>query len=66
MAMSGSQSLWLRKPVTTIVGSPIAPAGHTIESLVAATRDQIQALLPDYQEPGGIKLLRGPLSRAFL
>lgn len=65
VAVSGSQSLWLGKRVTTIIGTPIEPQGYTIESLVAEAHRQVQALLPVYREPRGPKLFRSVLSQAF-
>jgi len=65
VGISGSRHLWLGKRVTTIVGTPIPPAGHTVESLVAMARDRVEALLPTYVEPRGPRFFRRLLSRAF-
>jgi 1-acyl-sn-glycerol-3-phosphate acyltransferase len=56
--LSGTKDLWLRKKIRVFIGEPISPEGHTVESLVEEGRHRLQALLPEYHEPRGPKLLR--------
>ncbi len=65
VALSGTQELWLRKPVRVIIGPPIAPAGHTVDSLVALTRERLAGFLPAYVHPDGPRLLRKRLTHLF-
>jgi 1-acyl-sn-glycerol-3-phosphate acyltransferase len=65
VALSGTQDLWLRKQVRLIVGTPIESDGHSVDSLVAAAEARIRELLPPYQDPGGVKLLRHGLTHLF-
>jgi 1-acyl-sn-glycerol-3-phosphate acyltransferase len=65
VALSGTKDLWFRKRVRVIIGKPIAPAGHTPESLTDTAFQTIKRLLPEYTEPAGRKLLRRQLTRLF-
>ena len=65
VALSGTQDLWLRKPVRLIVGEPIESDGQTVESLVTLAETRMRALVPPYHDPGGVKLLRKRLTHLF-
>jgi 1-acyl-sn-glycerol-3-phosphate acyltransferase len=65
VALSGMKDLWLRKTVRLMVGEPIESDGHTVESLVTLAETRMRELLPPYQDPGGIKLLRKRLTHLF-
>ena len=65
VALSGTQDLWLRKPIRLIIGSPIESNGHTVDTLVAVAEARMRELLPGYQDPGGVKLLRHGLTHLF-
>jgi len=65
VALSGTQDLWLRKTVRLIVGPLIESTGHSVDSLVAVAEARIHELLPTYQDPGGVKLLRHGLTHLF-
>jgi 1-acyl-sn-glycerol-3-phosphate acyltransferase len=65
VALSGTKDLWFRKRVRVIIGKPIAPEGHTPESLTDTAFQTIKDLLPEYREPVGRKLLRRQLTRLF-
>src|SRR5438445_1193348 len=65
VALSGTQDLWLRKPVRLIVGEPIESDGQTVESLVTLAETRMRALVPPYHDPGGVKLLRKRLTHPF-
>jgi 1-acyl-sn-glycerol-3-phosphate acyltransferase len=62
VALSGTQDLWLRKTVRLIIGEPIESDGQTVESLVTLAESRMRELLPPYQDPGGVKLLRHRLT----
>jgi 1-acyl-sn-glycerol-3-phosphate acyltransferase len=64
-AISGTRDLWLRKSVRLVIGRPIESSDQTVESLVSLGEAQVRELLPAYRDPGGIKLLRGSLTRLF-
>ena len=65
VALTGTRSLWLGKRIDVVIGEPISPDGHTVESLVAMTRERVQQLMQPYREQTGPKLLRGSLTRMF-
>ena len=65
VALSGTQDLWLRKPIRLIIGQPIESTGQTVESMVTLTEAQMRELLPPYHDPGGTKLLRRRLTHLF-
>jgi len=65
VALSGTQDLWLRKPVRLIVGEPIESDGQTVESLVTLAETRMRGLVPPYHDPGGTKLLRRRLTHLF-
>jgi 1-acyl-sn-glycerol-3-phosphate acyltransferase len=65
VALSGMKDLWLRKTVRMIIGEPIDFGGQTVDSLVAISEARMRALLPAYQDPGGVKLLRKGLTHLF-
>jgi hypothetical protein len=63
--LSGTQDLWLRKPVRLIIGEPIESDGQTVESLVTLAETQMRELVPPYHDPGGVRLLRRRLTHLF-
>jgi 1-acyl-sn-glycerol-3-phosphate acyltransferase len=65
VALSGTQDLWLRKPIRLIIGPPIDSAGQTVESMVALAETRMLDLVPPYQDPGGRKLFRRRLTHLF-
>jgi 1-acyl-sn-glycerol-3-phosphate acyltransferase len=65
VALSGTQDLWLRKPVRLIVGEPIESHGQTVESLVTLAETRMRELVPPYHDPGGAKLFRRRLTHLF-
>jgi 1-acyl-sn-glycerol-3-phosphate acyltransferase len=65
VAISGTQDLWLRKRVRLIIGRPIEGTGHSVDSLVGIAEARMRELLPCYQDPGGVKLLRHGLTHLF-
>jgi len=65
VALSGTQDLWLCKPIRLVIGQPIESTGQTVESMVALAEARIRELLPPYQDPGGTKLLRRRLTHLF-
>jgi hypothetical protein len=65
VALSGTQDLWLRKPIRLIIGPPIDSTGHTVESMVTTAEARMRGLLPPYHDPGGTKLLRHRLTHLF-
>jgi 1-acyl-sn-glycerol-3-phosphate acyltransferase len=65
VAISGTKELWLRKRVLVVIGEPIGPEGHTLDTLTAAARARIRAMLPAEARPSGPRLLRRWLSRLF-
>ena len=65
VALSGTQDLWLRKPIRLIIGAPIESTGQTVESMVTLAEARVRELLPSYRDPGGRKLLRRRLTHLF-
>ena len=65
VALSGTQDLWLRKPIRLIIGQPIESTGQTVESMVALAETRMLDLVPPYQDPGGRKLFRRRLTHLF-
>jgi 1-acyl-sn-glycerol-3-phosphate acyltransferase len=65
VALSGTQDLWLRKPIRLIIGPSIDSTGHTVETMVTAAEARMRELLPLYHDPGGAKLLRHRLTHLF-
>ncbi len=65
VAFSGTKDLWLRKPIRVVIGKPLLPDGHTVDSLVALAEQRLAAMLPVYVEPRGPKLLRRRLTNLF-
>jgi 1-acyl-sn-glycerol-3-phosphate acyltransferase len=65
VALSGTQDLWLRKPIRLIIGPPIDSTGHSVDSLVTLAEVRMRELLPPYHDPGGTKLLRHRLTHLF-
>lgn len=65
VALSGTRQIWVGKSVEVVVGEPIDPAGHDVESLVAVAEERVAALLPTYREPDGPKPLKDWLTHLF-
>jgi 1-acyl-sn-glycerol-3-phosphate acyltransferase len=60
VGLSGTRELWLRKRLT--VGAPLCTAGHTAETLTAAGRETVLALLPERAGGDGLRPLRRQLT----
>ena len=58
VALSGTKDLWLRKQIRVVVGEPVETEGRTVDEVVALGRERLAAILPDYSEPAGRKMLR--------
>ncbi|MDQ6712338.1 MAG: 1-acyl-sn-glycerol-3-phosphate acyltransferase [Candidatus Dormibacteraeota bacterium] len=65
VALSGTQDLWLGKPIRVIIGQPIESTGQTVESMVGLAEARMRELVPPYHDPGGSKLLRHRLTHLF-
>ena len=65
VAMSGPKDVWLGKRVRVFVGEPIATAGLTVDEVHDRGEKAVAALLPEYVEPRGPKLLRRWLTGLF-
>lgn len=65
VALSGTQDLWLRKPIRLIIGAPIDSTGQSVESMVALAQTRMRELVPPYHDPGGTKLFRRRLTHLF-
>ena len=65
VGISGTRELWLRKRLTVTVGKPLPVAGHSAETLTAAGREAVLALLPERAEAGGRRLLARQLTHLF-
>jgi 1-acyl-sn-glycerol-3-phosphate acyltransferase len=58
VGLSGTKDLWLRKKILVFIGAPIPVEGRSVEELVTEGRARLEALLPDYRDPRGPRLLR--------
>ena len=65
VALSGTKDLWFRKRIQVVIGKPLAPTGHSPESLTEAGFRRVRELLPEYVEPPGHKFLRRRLTNLF-
>jgi 1-acyl-sn-glycerol-3-phosphate acyltransferase len=65
IALSGTKDLWLRKPITLIVGNPIPSQGKTVDQVLRLGEEAVARLLPPYQESPGRKPLRVWLTGLF-
>ena len=63
VGLSGSRELWLRKRIHINIGSPISPERVTAPALVDRSREAVCELIPEYRDPGGVKLFRRRLTR---
>lgn len=61
VALSGTQDLWLRKPVAVRVGEAF-PSGTDVHALVDEAQRRLTELMPAYVEPPGPRLLRHRLT----
>jgi 1-acyl-sn-glycerol-3-phosphate acyltransferase len=65
VGLCGTRELWLRKRLTVTVGAPMFGEGHSPESLTAAGRNAVLALLPASVDRGGRRLLVRQLTHLF-
>jgi len=65
VGMSGPKDVWLGKHIRVFIGEPIAAAGKTVDEMHDLGEKAVAALLPEYVEPGGPKLLRRWLTGLF-
>lgn len=65
VALSGTKEVWLRKKVRLVIGAPLRPEGHTVDSLVTQAEQRLAAMLPVYVDATGPKLLRRWLTHLF-
>ncbi|HLZ95939.1 MAG TPA: lysophospholipid acyltransferase family protein [Candidatus Dormibacteraeota bacterium] len=65
VGMSGPKDVWLGKRIRVFIGEPIPPAGKTVDEMHDLGEKAVAALLPEYVEPGGAKLLRRWLTGLF-
>ncbi len=65
VALSGTQDLWLRKPIKVVIGKALPTAGADPTALTDLAFHTIQQMLPAYVEPPGRKLLRNKLTHLF-
>ena len=64
VALSGTQDLWLGKPIRVLIGEPIPP-GDDVDALVKLAEARMRALVPPYSDPGGRKVMRRRLTHLF-
>ena len=65
VALSGTKDLWFRKRIRVVIGEPLQPAGHDVESLAAAAYETMKALMPAYRDQPGRKWFRKKLTNLF-
>jgi 1-acyl-sn-glycerol-3-phosphate acyltransferase len=65
VGLSGTKDVWFRKTIKVFVGEPIPTAGQDPEALTGLGYERVRALVPEYREPGGPKLLRRFLTHLF-
>jgi 1-acyl-sn-glycerol-3-phosphate acyltransferase len=65
VALSGPKDVWLGKRIRVLIGEPIPVAGRTVEEVQRLGEAAVAALLPEYREPSGPKLLRRWLTGLF-
>lgn len=65
-ALSGTETLSLRRHIRLQFGDPIDPAGHTVESLVTATEQAVRQVMPPVSQQRGPRLLERKLTTLFL
>jgi 1-acyl-sn-glycerol-3-phosphate acyltransferase len=65
VALSGPKDVWLGKRIRVFIGEPIPAAGRTVEEVHRLGEAAVAALLPQYREPAGRKLLRRWLTGLF-
>jgi len=65
VGLTGTRELWLRKQLTVTVGRPVSTGGHSPESLTAAGRTAVLALLDGRVDRGGRRLLARQLTTLF-
>jgi 1-acyl-sn-glycerol-3-phosphate acyltransferase len=65
VGLSGTKDVWFRKAIRVFVGEPIPSAGQDPESLTNLAYERVRALIPEYGEPAGRKLLRRFLTNLF-
>ena len=65
VAITGTRSVWLCKRIDVVIGEPISPDGHTVESLVELTRARVVGLMHPYRPGRGPRLWERRLTRMF-
>jgi 1-acyl-sn-glycerol-3-phosphate acyltransferase len=65
VALSGTQDLWLRKPIKVVIGKALPTAGADPTALTDLAFETIKQMLPAYVAPPGRKLLRNKLTHLF-
>jgi len=65
VGMSGPKDVWLGKRIRVFIGEPLPPAGKTVDEMHDLGEKGVAALLPEYVEPRGPKLLRRWLTGLF-
>jgi 1-acyl-sn-glycerol-3-phosphate acyltransferase len=69
IGLCGTRELWVRKRLTVTVGAPVPATGHSPESLTAAGREAVLALLVAIRgedvDRGGRRLLARRLTHLF-
>ena len=65
VGLSGTKDVWFRKTIKVFVGEPIPSAGQEPASLTNLAYERMRALIPEYHEPSGRKLLRRFLTHLF-
>jgi len=65
VALSGTQDLWLRKPVKVVIGKALPTTGADPTALTDLAFQTMKQMLPAYVEPPGRKLLRNKLTHMF-
>ena len=65
VALSGTKDLWLRKPIRVVIGEAIPTSGQEPAALTELAFARMKAMLPEYSEPPGRKLLRNKLTHLF-
>jgi 1-acyl-sn-glycerol-3-phosphate acyltransferase len=65
VALSGTKDLWFRKRIEVVIGETIQTGGRDPAELTELAFQKMKAMLPQYVEPGGPKLLRKQLTHLF-
>jgi 1-acyl-sn-glycerol-3-phosphate acyltransferase len=65
VALSGPKDVWLGKRIGVFIGEPIPAAERTVEDVHRLGEAAVAALMPEYRESSGPKLLRRWLTGLF-